>query len=32
MVGRPPDERDCYFPGEEERWRRVIEDAEIRIG
>jgi len=32
MVGRPPDERDCYFPGEEERWRKVIEDAGIRIG
>ena len=31
MVGGPPDELDRYFRGEEERWRKVIEDAGIRI-
>jgi tripartite-type tricarboxylate transporter receptor subunit TctC len=31
MVARPPEEFDRYFRGEEERWRKVIEDAGIRI-
>jgi tripartite-type tricarboxylate transporter receptor subunit TctC len=31
MVASPPAELDRYFRGEEERWRRVIEDANIRI-
>src|ERR1700730_16735902 len=31
MVGGPPEELDRYFRGEEERWRKVIESAGIRI-
>ena len=31
MVGGPPEELDRYFRGEEERWRKVIEAAGIRI-
>ena len=31
MVARPPEELDRYFRGEEERWRKVIEDAGIKI-
>ena len=31
MVARPPEEFDRYFRGEEERWRKVIEDAGIKI-
>src|SRR4051794_11901426 len=31
MVARPPEELDRYFRGEEERWRKVIQDAGIRI-
>jgi tripartite-type tricarboxylate transporter receptor subunit TctC len=31
MVARPPDELDRYVRGEEERWRRVIQDAAIKI-
>jgi tripartite-type tricarboxylate transporter receptor subunit TctC len=31
MVSRPPEELDRYVRGEEERWRRVIEDAGIKI-
>jgi tripartite-type tricarboxylate transporter receptor subunit TctC len=31
MVGGPPDELDRYFRAEEERWRKVIEEAGIRI-
>ena len=31
MVARPPEELDRYVRGEEERWRKVIEDAGIRI-
>jgi tripartite-type tricarboxylate transporter receptor subunit TctC len=31
MVAQPPAELDRYFRGEEERWRRVIKDANIRI-
>ena len=31
MVARPPAELDRYFRGEEERWRQVIKDANIRI-
>lgn len=31
MVGGPPEELDRYFRGEEERWRKVIQDAGIRI-
>ncbi len=30
MVARPPEELDRYFRGEEERWRKVIEDAGIK--
>jgi tripartite-type tricarboxylate transporter receptor subunit TctC len=29
MVARPPEELDRYFRGEEERWRKVIQDAGI---
>jgi tripartite-type tricarboxylate transporter receptor subunit TctC len=29
MVARPPDELDRYFRAEEERWRKVIQDAGI---
>jgi len=31
MVARPPEELDRYFRGEEEHWRKVIQDAGIRI-
>jgi tripartite-type tricarboxylate transporter receptor subunit TctC len=31
MVASPPAELDGYVRGEEERWRRVIHDANIRI-
>src|SRR3984893_11249232 len=31
MVGRPPQELDRYVRGEEERWRKVIQDAGIKI-
>jgi tripartite-type tricarboxylate transporter receptor subunit TctC len=31
MVARPPDELDRYVRGEEERWRKVIQDAAIKI-
>jgi len=31
MVARPPEELDRFVRGEEERWRKVIEDAKIRI-
>ena len=31
MVARPPEELDRYFRGEEERWRRVIQDAGIKV-
>jgi tripartite-type tricarboxylate transporter receptor subunit TctC len=31
MLARPPEELDRYVRGEEERWRRVIEDAGIKI-
>src|SRR6201991_1834264 len=30
MVGGPPEELDRYFRGEEERWRKVIQDAGIK--
>jgi tripartite-type tricarboxylate transporter receptor subunit TctC len=31
MIGGPPAELDRYVRGEEERWRKVIQDANIRI-
>ena len=31
MVAEPPEALDRYFAGEEERWRRVIQDAGIKI-
>jgi tripartite-type tricarboxylate transporter receptor subunit TctC len=31
MVTSPPSELDRYVRGEEERWRKVIDDAKIRI-
>jgi tripartite-type tricarboxylate transporter receptor subunit TctC len=31
MVARPPEELDRYVRGEEERWRKVIQDAGIKI-
>jgi tripartite-type tricarboxylate transporter receptor subunit TctC len=31
MVAQPPEELDRYLRGEEERWRKVIQDAGIRI-
>jgi hypothetical protein len=31
MVASPPQELDRYFRGEEERWRKVIQDAGIKI-
>jgi tripartite-type tricarboxylate transporter receptor subunit TctC len=31
MIAGPPRELDRYFRGEEERWRKVIEDAGIKI-
>lgn len=31
MITRPPEELDRYVRGEEERWRRVIRDAGIKV-
>jgi len=31
MIARPPEELDRYVRGEEERWRRVIQDAGIKV-
>jgi tripartite-type tricarboxylate transporter receptor subunit TctC len=31
MIARPPEELDRYFRGEEERWRKVILDAGIKL-
>src|ERR1700716_2246005 len=31
MVARPPEELDRYLRGEEDRWRKVIQDGGIRI-
>jgi tripartite-type tricarboxylate transporter receptor subunit TctC len=31
MIARPPEELDRYVRGEEERWRRVIRDAGIKV-
>jgi tripartite-type tricarboxylate transporter receptor subunit TctC len=31
MIARPPEELDRYFRGEEERWRKVIQDAGIKV-
>jgi tripartite-type tricarboxylate transporter receptor subunit TctC len=31
MIARPPEELDRYVRAEEERWRRVIRDAGIRV-
>jgi tripartite-type tricarboxylate transporter receptor subunit TctC len=31
MVAAPPQELDRYFRGEEERWRKVIGDASIKV-
>jgi tripartite-type tricarboxylate transporter receptor subunit TctC len=31
MIARPPEELDRYFHGEEERWRRLIQDAGIKV-
>jgi tripartite-type tricarboxylate transporter receptor subunit TctC len=31
MVSAPPQELDRYFRGEEERWRKVIQDAGIKV-
>lgn len=31
MITRPPEELDRYVRGEEERWRRVIQDAGIKV-
>jgi tripartite-type tricarboxylate transporter receptor subunit TctC len=31
MIARPPEELDRYFRGEEERWRKVIQHAGIKI-
>ena len=31
MVARPPEELERYFRGEEMGWRKVIQDAGIRI-
>jgi tripartite-type tricarboxylate transporter receptor subunit TctC len=31
MVARPPEELDRYVRGEEGRWRKVIEDAGIKV-
>jgi len=30
MIARPPEELDRYVRGEEQRWRRLIEDAGIK--
>jgi tripartite-type tricarboxylate transporter receptor subunit TctC len=31
MVARPPEAFDQYVRGEEERWRKLIQDAGIKI-
>ncbi|WP_213740633.1 tripartite tricarboxylate transporter substrate binding protein [Bradyrhizobium sp. dw_411] len=31
VIARPPEELDRYIRGEEERWRRVIQDAGIKV-
>ena len=31
MVARPPQEFDSYVRGEEERWRKLIQDAGIKV-
>jgi hypothetical protein len=31
MVAEPPAALDRYFAGEEMRWRKVIEDAGIKV-
>jgi tripartite-type tricarboxylate transporter receptor subunit TctC len=31
MVARPPEELDRYFRGEEERWRKVIQEVGIKV-
>ena len=31
MIARPPEELDRYVRGEEQRWRRVIKDAGIKV-
>jgi tripartite-type tricarboxylate transporter receptor subunit TctC len=31
VVARPPEELDRYLRGEEERWRKVIQDAGIKV-
>lgn len=31
VIARPPEELDRYVRGEEERWRRVIQDARIKV-
>jgi hypothetical protein len=31
VIARPPGELDRYVRGEEERWRKVIQDAGIKV-
>jgi tripartite-type tricarboxylate transporter receptor subunit TctC len=31
MIARPPEEFDRYFHGEEDRWRKLIQDAGIKV-
>jgi tripartite-type tricarboxylate transporter receptor subunit TctC len=31
MIAKPPEELDRYLRGEEERWRKVIQDAGIKV-
>jgi len=31
MIARPPEELDRYFHGEEDRWRKLIQDAGIKV-
>jgi hypothetical protein len=31
MVAQPPEMLDRYFSGEEERWRKVIQESGIKI-
>jgi len=31
VIMRPPEELDRYVRSEEQRWRRVIEDAGIKV-
>ena len=31
MIARPPEELDRYFHGEEDRWRKLIQDAAIKV-